>query len=153
MEPHIFEVNIKWTKDRKGTLCSPDVTFGSHERGCFDVATPPQFPKGMQGIWSPEHLFTAAVNSCLMTTFLAIAENFKLEFAGFDCTAKGTLEQVEGKYLMTEVLLEPEVTILREEDREKTLKVLQKSEAACLISNSVKSKITMTPVVRILGSL
>ena len=138
MEPHIFEVNIKWTKERKGTLCSPDVTFGSNERGCFDVATPPQFPKGMQGIWSPEHLFTAAINSCLMTTFLAIAENFKL---------------VEGKYLMTEVLLEPEVTILREEDKEKALKVLQKSEAACLISNSVKSKISMNPVVRIVGSL
>lgn len=88
-----------------------------------------------------------------MTTFLAIAENFKLEFTGFDCTAKGTLEQVEGKYLMTEVALEPEVTIVREEDREKALKVLQKSEAACLISNSVKSKVSMNPVVRVLGTL
>lgn len=153
MEPHIFEVNIKWTKERKGTLCSPDVIFGSQERGCFDVATPPQFPKGMAGIWSPEHLFTAAVNSCLMTTFLAIAENFKLEFVGFDCVAKGKLELVEGKYLMTEVLLEPEVTVLREEDREKALKVLQKSEVACLISNSVKAKVSMNPVVRTVGTL
>jgi organic hydroperoxide reductase OsmC/OhrA len=41
----------------------------------IEVATPPQFPKGVQGIWSPEHLFTAPVNSCFMTTFLAIAEN------------------------------------------------------------------------------
>lgn len=153
MEPHIFEVNIRWTKERKGTLCSPDVIFGSQERGCFEVATPPQFPKGMAGIWSPEHLFTAAVNSCLMTTFLAIAENFKLEFSGFDCVAKGTLEQVAGKYLMTEVVLEPEVTIQREEDREMALKVLQKSEAACLISNSVKAKISMNPVVRVMGTL
>lgn len=153
MEPHIFEVNIRWTKERKGTVCSPDVAFVATERGCFDVATPPQFPKGMEGIWSPEHLFTAAISSCLMTTFLAIAENFKLEFTGFECRSRGTLEQVEGKYLMTHVLLEPELTIAREEDREKAFKVLQKSEAACLISNSVKSKISMTPVVRILGTL
>lgn len=153
MEPHIFEVNIKWTKDRKGILCSPNVIYGSQDKGCFEVATPPQFPKGVNGVWSPEHLFTASVNSCLMTTFLAIAENFKLEFSGFDCVAKGTLEQVEGKYLMTEVLLEPELTIFREEDREKALKVLQKSEAACLISNSVKAKVSMNPVVRVMGTL
>jgi organic hydroperoxide reductase OsmC/OhrA len=153
MEPHIFEVTIRWTRERKGTVCSPDVAFVATERGCFDVATPPQFPKGMAGIWSPEHLFTAAIGSCLMTTFLAIAENFKLEFESFDCRAKGTLNQVEGKYLMTHVSLEPELTIANEADREKAFNVLQKSELACLISNSVKSKITMAPVVRILGGL
>jgi organic hydroperoxide reductase OsmC/OhrA len=63
--------------DRKGKLCSPEL---SKENGpCIEVATPPEFPKGMPGIWSPEHLFTAAVSSCLMTTFLAIAENSKQE--------------------------------------------------------------------------
>lgn len=41
---------------------------------CIEVATPPEFPKGIPGMWSPEHLFTAAVSGCLMTTFLSIAE-------------------------------------------------------------------------------
>ncbi len=44
----------------------------------IEVATPPEFPKGIAGIWSPEHLLVAAVSSCLMTTFLAVAENSKL---------------------------------------------------------------------------
>jgi peroxiredoxin-like protein len=105
----------------------------------IEVATPPQF-KGIEGVWSPEHLFTAAVSSCLMTTFLAIAENSKLEFSDFQCKSKGKLEQVEGKFLMTEVILEPVVTIKNESEREKAERVLQKSEANCLISNSVKSK-------------
>jgi organic hydroperoxide reductase OsmC/OhrA len=153
MEPHFFEVNIHWTKDRKGTLSSPDVNFGLTERGGFEVATPPPFPKGMPGIWSPEHLYTAAISSCLMTTFLAIAENFKLSFHAFSCMAKGKLEQVEGKYLMTEVFLQPELTILNEQDTDRANKVLLKSEAACLISNSVKAKISMQPVVRVVGSL
>jgi len=40
------------------------------DAGSFiEVATLPEFPKGIPGIWSPEHLFTAAVSSCLMTTF------------------------------------------------------------------------------------
>ncbi len=141
MENHIYNVQVQWRSDRRGVMCSPEL---SKEAGsCVEVATPPQFPKGIAGIWSPEHLFTAAVSSCLMTTFLAIAENFKLPFVNFSCDSKGTLAMVDGKYMMSEILLLPVVSIENEEDREKALKVLQKAEAACLISNSIKSKVEM----------
>lgn len=145
MEAHYYEVTINWNQDRKGIVCSPDIHGALGENGCIEVATPPQFNKGIPGIWSPEHLFTAAVSSCLMTTFLAIAEASKLEFTGFQCASKGKLEQVDGKFLMTEVILVPTVTIVREQDRVRTLLVLQKSETACLISNSIRSSISMTP--------
>ncbi len=82
-----------------------------------------------------------------MTTFLAIAENSKLTYTGFSCRSKGKLEQVDGKFMMSEVVLEPTVTITDEKDRERAERVLQKSEAACLISNSVKSTITMIPTI------
>jgi len=143
MEAHYYNVNISWKSDRKGEMSSPKLLQS------VEIATPPQFPRGIEGIWSPEHLFTAAVSSCLMTTFLAIAENSKLEFENFECKSKGKLEQVEGKFLMIEVILEPVVTIKDESDREKAEKVLQKSESNCLISNSVKSKITMIPKIKI----
>jgi len=66
-----------------------------------------------------------------------------LEFVDFKCKSSGKLEQVDGKFLMTEILLEPTVTIVNEADKEKAERVLQKSEAACLISNSIKSKVMM----------
>ena len=147
MDSHYYNVNVNWDKDRIGTLSSPEL---NQSNDCIEVATPPEFPKGIHGIWSPEHLFTAAVNSCLMTTFLSIAEHSKLEFISFNCSAKGKLEQVEGKYLMTEIILEPIVKINDEKDRERTERILQKSEAACLISNSIRSKITMIPVIEII---
>lgn len=147
MDAHYYQVDIAWTKDRKGTMCSPQVTGGTLKNGCFEVATPPEFPKGMAGIWSPEHLYTGAVASCLMTTFLAVAENSKLEFTAFTCQAKGKLDRVEGKFLMTEVLLEATVTIVNEEDRERALRILEKSEKACLISNSINAIITLSPMV------
>lgn len=143
MEPHFYNINISWKQDRKGEMSSPELSQN------IEVATPPQFPKGMENIWSPEHLFTAAVSSCLMTTFLAIAENFKLDFVNFECSSKGKLEQIDGKFLMTEVILEPVVMIKNEADREKAERVLQKSEANCLISNSVKSKITMISEIKL----
>lgn len=144
MEPHAYHVDIVWTGDRKGTMSSPELQTE------IEIATPPQFPKGVEGVWSPEHLFTASVSSCLMTTFLSIAENSKLEFTHFSVRSQGVLEQVEGKFLMTKVLLFPKVTIAHEKDRERTERILQKSEAACLISNSVKAKIEMEPKVEVL---
>lgn len=145
MEPHFYQVDVTWNSERKGVMCSPEL---NKEAGsCIEVATPPDFPKGMPGIWSPEHLFTAAVSSCLMTTFLAVAENSKLAYTHFSCRSKGKLEQVDGKFMMSEVLLEPTLVITDEKDRERAERVLQKSEAACLISNSVKSTITMVPTI------
>lgn len=143
MEAHFYNVDVKWKSDRKGEISSSEISQK------LEVATPPQFPKGMENIWSPEHLFTAAVSSCLMTTFLAIAENAKLDFVNFECSSKGKLEQIDGKFLMTEVILEPIVIIKNESEREKAEKVLQKSEANCLISNSVKSKITMISEIKL----
>ncbi len=140
---HSYEVDIKWLKERKGFMTSPELLSG------VEIATPPQFPKGIEGIWSPEHLFTAAVSSCLMTTFLAIAENSKLEFTSFEVKSKGVLEQVEGKYLITEVQLFPALEIVHEHDRERAERIIIKSEAACLISNSIKSKVTCQPAITV----
>jgi peroxiredoxin-like protein len=140
---HHYEVKVNWEAERKGLMTSPVLNNN------IEVATPPEFPKGIPGIWSPEHLLVAAVNSCLMTTFLAIAENSKFDFANFESNADGKLEKVEGKFMISEIELKPVVTIKKEEDREKALRILDKSEAACLISNSVKSKIIFKPEIKL----
>lgn len=135
MERHSYNVSLKWLNDRKGEMLSPEL----NDR--IEVATPPEFEKGMPGIWSPEHLYTASVLSCFMTTFLAIAEYSKLEFESFDCSAEGILEKVEGKYLMTEIFLKPQVKISDMDKRDRAERILEKAEAACLISNSIKTKV------------
>lgn len=132
---HSYKVNLNWISERKGEIYSPDLDSR------INVATPPEFPKGMKGIWSPEHLFTAAVNSCFMTTFLAIAENSKLEYSAFNCESEGILDMVDGKYLMTEIILRPRLKLANPADKEKAQRVFEKSEKACLISNSIKSQI------------
>ncbi len=140
---HHYEVKVNWQSDRKGIMSSPVLNEA------IEVATPPEFAKGIPGIWSPEHLLVAAVNSCLMTTFLAIAENFKFDFIHFESNADGKLEKVDGKYMITEVMLSPLLTIAPDADKEKAVRILEKSEAACLISNSVKATIVFKPAVKI----
>lgn len=138
---HEYEVRLNWLSSRLGLLTSPEL------EDSIAVVTPPEFPGGMKGVWSPEHLFVAAVSSCLMTTFLAIAEKSQLEFERFECPARGKLEMIDGKYRMTEITLMPVLVISTEHDRAKAERVLQKAEVNCLISNSINSKIIYEPKV------
>jgi organic hydroperoxide reductase OsmC/OhrA len=144
---HIYEVALHWKSGRKGLISSPVIDTS------IEVATPPEFAKGLPGIWSPEHLLVAAVNSCLMTTFLAIAENSGLTFAGFDSKASGKLEKVDGQYMISEIVLTPVLAIEHSADKERAQKILLKSEAACLISRSVKSRIIFQPEIKIVATI
>jgi organic hydroperoxide reductase OsmC/OhrA len=103
----------------------------------------------MAGIWSPEHLFVAAVNSCLMTTFLAIAENSKIEFISFESNAVGIVDKVDGKYAVTEIILKPKLVIPPSQHEDRAKRVIEMSEKACLISNSIKTKITLEPIIEV----
>ena len=140
---HFYEVSVNWLADRKGNMSSPVLNT------TIEVATPPQFPKGIEGIWSPEHLFVAAVNSCLMTTFLSFAENSNLHFESFSSKAIGKLEMLEGKYMIGEITLMPIVTITEKAGEEKAKRLLKKLEGNCLISNSIKSNIIFKTEVKI----
>ncbi|MCH7411651.1 OsmC family protein [Belliella sp. DSM 111904] len=147
MEPHFYNVEINWENTRKGIVCSPEL---NKENGvCIEVATPPEFSKGIKGIWSPEHLFVASISGCLMTTFLAIAENSTLEFTSFACKSTGKLDMMEGKLMISEILLKPTVVISNEQYREKAIRIIKKAEDACLISHSVKSKISMEITIEV----
>lgn len=140
---HYYQVNVNWNKNRNGILTSNNLD----EK--ITIATPPEFPKGEANIWSPEHYFVAAINGCLMTTFLAVAENFKLDFIDFESDAVGKLEMIDRKFVMSEVILNPVVTISNEDQKALAIKVLEKSEKACLITNSVKSNIKMNITVNV----
>lgn len=140
---HFYEVSVNWVADRKGNMSSAVLNTA------IEVATPPQFPKGMEGIWSPEHLFVGAVNSCLMTTFLSFAENSNLHFDNFSSRAIGKLAMVEGKYMISEITLMPLITLSETASEEKAKRILKKLESNCLISNSIKSTILFRSEVKI----
>lgn len=142
-ENYSYNVELSWRGDRKGIMAS-DVLNDT-----IEVATPPEFPKGIAGIWSPEHLFVAAASSCFMTTFLAVAEKSRLEFLSFDCPASGILEKIDRQFLITKIILKPSIKITSEAEIEKAMKVLQLSHQSCLILHSIKSEIILVPEVKV----
>ncbi|MGB4407133.1 MAG: OsmC family protein [Sphaerochaeta sp.] len=139
-DTHSYSTSVKYREMRKGVLSSEGLPS-------FEIATPAQFPGGHEGIWSPEHLFVASAEICLMTTFLSIAEKSRLEFAEYSSEAVGTIEKTAEGLLITKIVIKPKVVISDEAKRERTLSLLAKSEKYCLISNSMKTEVTIEPVV------
>src|SRR5512141_986480 len=139
-EKYLYSTEVEWTRERQGDLCSSVLP-------CLHIDAPAEF-KGHDGAWTPEHLFVGAVNSCFMTTFLAIAENSKLDFVSFEAAADGKLEKLEGQgFIMTEIVLRPKLVISNARDTERASRILQKAEKHCLISNSVKTEIRLEPEI------
>ena len=137
---YMYQTAVKWTDQRKGVMsCTgkPEV----------QVATPPEF-KGHEDIWSPEDLFVASANVCLMTTFLAVAERAGLAFSAYESAAEGRLELFEGKFQFTAITIRPSITLKSGDDAAKAKELIEKAERNCLISNSMKATVTLEPVIR-----
>ncbi len=134
-----YHTKIKWLEERKGILTSEG-------KPSIEVATPPEF-NGHEGYWTPEDLFVAAHNSCLLTTFLTIAASRELKIVSFECEAEGLLERPEKKFLFTKVIVRPHITLPSDGDEKMARWAIEHAEDRCLISNSIKSQIVLEPTI------
>ena len=141
-DSHTYTTKLEWKETRKGVVSSDGLPT-------IEVATPPEFPGGIEGIWSPEHLFVAAAEVCLMTTFLAIAENSKLEFTAYSSEAVGTLEKTDSGFRITRIVIRPHVVISDEGLKDRARRIVEKAEQHCLVSNSMKSEIELDVTISV----
>ncbi len=142
-DEHSYNVDIEWKEGRIGIMESPELD----DR--LEVATPPEFPGGVEGIWSPEHLFTASVSSCFMTSFTAVAEYSKFSFNSLNVHSSGKMSKENGKFVMSEILINPVLTISDDSQEKKALRLLEKAESICLITRSIKSQVVFKPEIRV----
>jgi organic hydroperoxide reductase OsmC/OhrA len=134
-----FHYNAKstWSSARRGMLSAagkPNIVVGS----------PPEF-KGEPDVWAPEELLVGSLNTCMMLTFLTLAQRQGLTPIGYESAAEGLLDNVEGKYHITEVTVRPRVTLKSETELELARKSMESVEAHCFIANSIDARITLTP--------
>jgi peroxiredoxin-like protein len=128
-----YKAKTTWTSARRGLLSAvekPNIVVGS----------PPEF-KGEPDVWTPEELLVGSLNTCIMLTFLAIAQARGLAPASYESEAEGLLENVEGKFRITEVTVRPHITVKGEGELERAREIMERAEDECFISNSVKSKV------------
>lgn len=132
-----FATSVRWTGEKRGMLTvagKPPV----------EVGTPPEF-KGHEGIWSPEDLYVASVNVCILSTFVAFAGKAGLAFESYESEAEGLLEFVENQFVFTKVVVRPRIALRPGEERSKAEEILHKAERNCLISNSIRAEVVLEP--------
>jgi organic hydroperoxide reductase OsmC/OhrA len=91
----------------------------------------------------PEEAFVAALSSCHMLTFLAIAAKKRLVVDSYVDRAVGVMEKNEaGRIAITRVTLHPEITFAGEEPDEAALERMHHlSHQECFIANSVTTEV------------
>jgi peroxiredoxin-like protein len=139
---HEYRVHAFGAGGRNGVVNAEGVL------SCISFSAPPEF-LGEPGRWTPEHFLVAAVASCFVSTFSGIAEKSRLEFASFKLNAEGVLGNADGIWRFTEIILRPAVCVLKEEDHDRAIRLLEKAEKSCLIARSLQCKIALFPAVKI----
>lgn len=76
-----------------------------------------------------------------MSTYLVFVSKMKIENTGFECTATGQVEIVDGKYKFTFIHIYPKAFVGNDADVERAKVALVKAKKYCLISNSVNAEI------------
>jgi organic hydroperoxide reductase OsmC/OhrA len=136
-----YQTNVLWKSGRRAVIFSAG-------KPAIEVSSPPEF-RGEAGFWTPEDMFVASVNLCTLTTFLAYAQHKGLELVGYESAAEGVLENVEGKYRFTEVVLHPHVTVRSQEDIARARELMESAHKGCLVSNSLTTAVKVLPDFRV----
>ena len=80
VKEHRFPTSVRWLGGRLTRVSAP-------EKDDLDVAVPPEFRGGIEGIWSSEELLVAATASCYAVTVVALLE--RLEIPLLDLSVDG----------------------------------------------------------------
>jgi len=133
--PHVYGVTASGAASGTVAISAPGLPP-------LEAAPPPEFD-GPPGYWSPETLLVAAAANCFLLTFRAVARGAALEWTGIDCEVEGTLERVGGVTRFTRFATRATLAVPPGTDLEKARRLLERAEAACLISNSLNGERTL----------
>lgn len=118
------------------------ITFKNGEAVTFSAA--PVY-KGDPTKGDPEDMLVAALSSCHMLSFLAVAARKKITVLSYEDDAVGFMEKEGGKLWITRTVLRPKVTFETAPDAAVIAEMHHLAHEQCFIANSVKTDVTVEP--------
>ncbi len=122
-----FPVHVRWRGGRISGATALDKPY-------LEIATPPEFPGGVEGVWSPEELLVSAVASCYALTLAAIADRLGIPLVTLDAGATGHVSRREdGRYGF--VAIEVDVSIETTPGSEQAaVRAAHSAETRCIVT-------------------
>jgi peroxiredoxin-like protein len=133
--PHLYEVALSGGPKGYATLLAGGAP-------ALRSAPPADFD-GPGDAWSPEHLLLAAIETCFMFTFRAVAQASKFDFLSLELSGSGTVDRKDGAIRFTEIVLRPQLRLPKGSDPERARRTLEKGEKTCLVTASLSVPIRL----------
>ena len=138
--PHDYDVTLSGAPAGYATLAGA---------GLPDLTTAPPAEYGGPGdAWSPEHLLLAAVSSCFLFTFRAVAKASHVDFVDLEARATGTVDRVGGVTRFSDISVHPTVTVPKGADVAAAQRAIDKAAARCLVSSSLDTPVRVEATIR-----
>jgi peroxiredoxin-like protein len=138
--PHGYEITLSGASAGYATASAaglPDLT-----------TAPPAEYDGPGDAWSPEHLLLAAVSSCFLFTFRAVANASHVEFVEIQADTAGTVDRTSGVTRFTDIVVRPTVTTPAGADAAAVQRAIDKAASRCLVSSSLNIGVRVEPTIR-----
>ena len=139
-EVHKYRIRAWWTSGRAGIANCDSAQNALH------FTAPPQFG-GINGRWTPEDLLLTAIGSCFATTFRALADYSTLSYTDLEVEVAGTVQKAVSGYVFDEIVTRAYLALPKQDDHERALRLLHKTQELCLISRSLSVKHIFEPSV------
>jgi organic hydroperoxide reductase OsmC/OhrA len=133
--PHLYRASAAGSSTGTVRVASPSLPD-------IETAPPPEFD-GPGGMWSPETLLCAAVADCFILTFRSVSRAAHFPWLNLECRVEGTLERVESQAHFTRFATFAKLTVPVGSDVAKARALLERSEHACLVANSLRGTRTL----------
>lgn len=135
-----FPVSIEW---RGGHLTSAK----AHGKPALEIATPPEFKDGIEGMWSPEELLVAAAGSCYAVTLVAIAARWDLPLRDVRVRGTGHVEP-RRDHRFGFVAIDLDVSVKTDADAVPAVEhAARQAEELCLVSLALDTPVHVTVTV------
>lgn len=113
------------------------------------ASAPPTEFGGPGDRWSPETLLVAAVADCFVLTFRAIAGVSKFPWLSLACDVTGTVDRVDRITQFTQIEVRARLKVPAGTREDQAIRMLSKAEETCLVTNSLRVKPHLEPIVEI----
>ncbi|MFQ5598552.1 MAG: OsmC family protein [Nitrospiria bacterium] len=150
-DEHYFHTRLEWTEETGGSTLDYQSYNRSHlikipGKAPMRLSAAPQYLGDPERL-NPEELFTMALSSCQMLTYLALASGAGIRVLAYTDEAEGILKKQDQKMRMACVLLRPKILVSQGTNTEKAMALVEKAHAQCFIANSVTSEIVHRPEI------
>jgi organic hydroperoxide reductase OsmC/OhrA len=129
-----FPVDVRWVEGKLTVASVPG-------KSPLEVATPPEFQGGVEGVWSPEDLFVGAVATCYTVTLISAARRRGVPVRALDVRSFGDVtRRPDGRFGFVGVELAVELETdagCEAEARAAT----EDAEATCLVAASLDTPV------------